>query len=219
MFGVLAAARCRLPRWSWSSGASEAGYDRLVLLVDRGLVAVVSVRPCEAACLDTAGRGRRPLRPLARRLSRPAPSPGTGWAARWPGTSRRGCERQADKQEGSKRMGANSGGSKRSRFGYPRQPMTVMDPAIESHYGTGYERSRLFPGGEAIAGVRQVDGVAGTVVAPAARAAAGCRRRPGAACREVAAGAGDDRALRPDNPRGTARRQAALAGRPQKSSN
>jgi len=24
----------------------------------------------------------------------------------------------------------------------------VLDPAIESHYGTGYERSRLFPGGE-----------------------------------------------------------------------
>jgi ubiquinone/menaquinone biosynthesis C-methylase UbiE len=31
--------------------------------------------------------------------------------------------------------------------GYPRQPITVIDPAIESHYGTGYERSRLFPGG------------------------------------------------------------------------
>jgi hypothetical protein len=23
----------------------------------------------------------------------------------------------------------------------------MIDPAIESHYGTGYERSRLFPGG------------------------------------------------------------------------
>ena len=23
----------------------------------------------------------------------------------------------------------------------------MLDPAIESHYGTGYERSRLFPGG------------------------------------------------------------------------
>jgi hypothetical protein len=23
----------------------------------------------------------------------------------------------------------------------------VIDPSIESHYGTGYERSRLFPGG------------------------------------------------------------------------
>ncbi len=31
--------------------------------------------------------------------------------------------------------------------GYPRQPVTVIDPAIESHYSTGYERSRLFPGG------------------------------------------------------------------------
>jgi len=28
-----------------------------------------------------------------------------------------------------------------------RQPVRVIDPAIESHYGTGYERSRLFPGG------------------------------------------------------------------------
>ena len=31
--------------------------------------------------------------------------------------------------------------------GYSRQPVTVIDPAIESHYGTGYERTRLFPGG------------------------------------------------------------------------
>ncbi len=31
--------------------------------------------------------------------------------------------------------------------GFSRQPVTVIDPAIESHYGTGYERSRLFPGG------------------------------------------------------------------------
>ena len=31
--------------------------------------------------------------------------------------------------------------------GYSRQPVMVIDPAIESHYGTGYERSRLFPGG------------------------------------------------------------------------
>jgi SAM-dependent methyltransferase len=32
--------------------------------------------------------------------------------------------------------------------GVSRQPVTVIDPAIESHYGTGYERSRLFPGGK-----------------------------------------------------------------------
>ncbi len=31
--------------------------------------------------------------------------------------------------------------------GYSRHPVTVIDPAIESHYGAGYERSRLFPGG------------------------------------------------------------------------
>src|SRR5512142_1081779 len=29
--------------------------------------------------------------------------------------------------------------------GYCRQPVTVIDPAIESHYGAGYERSRLLP--------------------------------------------------------------------------
>jgi SAM-dependent methyltransferase len=31
--------------------------------------------------------------------------------------------------------------------GVSRQPVRVIDPSIESHYGTGYERSRLFPGG------------------------------------------------------------------------
>jgi ubiquinone/menaquinone biosynthesis C-methylase UbiE len=31
--------------------------------------------------------------------------------------------------------------------GFWRQPVGVIDPAIDSHYGTGYERSRLFPGG------------------------------------------------------------------------
>ena len=31
--------------------------------------------------------------------------------------------------------------------GCSRQPVRVIDSAIESHYGTGYERSRLFPGG------------------------------------------------------------------------
>lgn len=29
-----------------------------------------------------------------------------------------------------------------------RQHVAVIDPAIESHYGTGYERSRLFPAGQ-----------------------------------------------------------------------
>jgi hypothetical protein len=32
--------------------------------------------------------------------------------------------------------------------GCSRQPVTVIDPAIESHYGTGYERSRLFRDGK-----------------------------------------------------------------------
>ena len=31
--------------------------------------------------------------------------------------------------------------------GFSRQPVMVIDPAIDSHYGTGYERSRLFPDG------------------------------------------------------------------------
>ena len=31
--------------------------------------------------------------------------------------------------------------------GFSRQPVRVIDPAIDSHYGTGYERSRLFPDG------------------------------------------------------------------------
>ena len=31
--------------------------------------------------------------------------------------------------------------------GFSRQPVRVVDPAIDSHYGTGYESSRLFPGG------------------------------------------------------------------------
>src|ERR1017187_788957 len=33
------------------------------------------------------------------------------------------------------------------RRGGSWEPVRVIDPAIESHYGTGYERSRLFPGG------------------------------------------------------------------------
>jgi SAM-dependent methyltransferase len=31
--------------------------------------------------------------------------------------------------------------------GYSRQPVEVIDAAIQSHYATGYERSRLFPAG------------------------------------------------------------------------
>ena len=70
---------------------------------------------------------------------------------------------------------------------YSRQPVTVIDPAIESHYGTGYERSRLFPGGRPSleyvrslellerllpglpAGVLDVGGGPGTYAAPLAR--------------------------------------------------
>jgi ubiquinone/menaquinone biosynthesis C-methylase UbiE len=33
--------------------------------------------------------------------------------------------------------------------GYSEQSVLVTDPAIESHYGTGYGRARLFPGGRA----------------------------------------------------------------------
>jgi SAM-dependent methyltransferase len=42
---------------------------------------------------------------------------------------------------------AEKSGISVAKAGYSRQPVMVIDPAIESHYGTGYERSRLFPGG------------------------------------------------------------------------
>ena len=34
-----------------------------------------------------------------------------------------------------------------ARPGNPGQHGIMIDPEIESHYDTGYERSRLFPGG------------------------------------------------------------------------
>src|SRR5215470_7463375 len=52
----------------------------------------------------------------------------------------------------SERVGCERGrnrGFSVALAGYSRQPVMVIDPAIESHYGTGYERSRLFPGGNA----------------------------------------------------------------------
>ena len=48
-------------------------------------------------------------------------------------TVRVGCSREAESRWPSERCW--------------RQPVTVIDPAIESHYSIGYERSRLFPGG------------------------------------------------------------------------
>jgi ubiquinone/menaquinone biosynthesis C-methylase UbiE len=46
----------------------------------------------------------------------------------------------------------------------------VLDPAIESHYGTGYERSRLFPGGSAsLEFVRSVELLDRLLPAPPAR--------------------------------------------------
>ncbi len=42
--------------------------------------------------------------------------------------------------------------------GRVRQHVAVIDPAIESHYGTGLERSRLFPGGRpSLAFVRSME--------------------------------------------------------------
>jgi SAM-dependent methyltransferase len=46
----------------------------------------------------------------------------------------------------------------------------VIDPAIESHYGTGYERSRLFPGGRpSLEFVRSVELLERLLPAPPAR--------------------------------------------------
>ena len=51
-----------------------------------------------------------------------------------------------------------------------RQVVRVIDPAIESHYGTGYERSRLFPGGTpSLEFVRSMDLLERLLPAPPAR--------------------------------------------------
>ncbi len=57
-----------------------------------------------------------------------------------------------------------------ARRGYSRQSVTVIDPAIESHYGTGYERSRLFPGGRpSLEFVRSVELLERLLPSPPAR--------------------------------------------------
>jgi len=54
--------------------------------------------------------------------------------------------------------------------GHRRQCVTVIDPAIESHYGTGYERSRLFRGGRpSLEYVRSVELLERLLPAPPAR--------------------------------------------------
>ena len=54
--------------------------------------------------------------------------------------------------------------------GLSGQSVTVIDPAIESHYGTGYERSRLFPGGRpSLEFVRSVELLERLLPAPPAR--------------------------------------------------
>src|SRR5947207_2401693 len=54
--------------------------------------------------------------------------------------------------------------------GYPGQPVMVIDPAIETHYGTGYERSRLFPGGQpSLEYVRSMELLERLLPAPPAR--------------------------------------------------
>ena len=46
----------------------------------------------------------------------------------------------------------------------------VMDPAIEAHYGTGYERSRLFPAGQpSLEYVRSIELLERLLPAPPAR--------------------------------------------------
>jgi len=54
--------------------------------------------------------------------------------------------------------------------GYPGQPVTVIDPAIESHYDTGYERSRLFPSGRpSLEFIRSMELLGRLLPAPPAR--------------------------------------------------
>src|SRR5215471_14562963 len=54
--------------------------------------------------------------------------------------------------------------------GCPGESVMVIDPEIETHYGTGYERSRLFPGGQkSLEYVRSMELVERLVPAPPAR--------------------------------------------------
>src|ERR1700757_1836942 len=54
--------------------------------------------------------------------------------------------------------------------GCPGQAVRVIDPAIETHYGTGYERSRLFPGGKpSLEYVRSMELLERLLPAPPAR--------------------------------------------------
>ena len=67
------------------------------------------------------------------------------WTSRRPREGLAGCG-----ATGGMRVRVVRSGGAESRWpwtGSWRQSVTVIDPAIESHYGTGYERSRLFPGG------------------------------------------------------------------------
>lgn len=52
----------------------------------------------------------------------------------------------------------------------PGQPVVVIDPSIESHYDTGYERARLFPGGRpSLEFVRSLELLERLLPAPPAR--------------------------------------------------
>src|SRR5256885_5640175 len=54
--------------------------------------------------------------------------------------------------------------------GCPGQPVMVIDPAIETHYGTGYERSHLVPGGQpSLEYVRSMELLERLLPAPPAR--------------------------------------------------
>jgi SAM-dependent methyltransferase len=57
-----------------------------------------------------------------------------------------------------------------AQAGHQRQGVIVIDPAIESHYGTGYERSRLFRGGQpSLEFVRSMELLERLLPAPPAR--------------------------------------------------
>ena len=96
--------------------------------------------------------------------------------------------------------------------GGSRHSGTVIDPAIESHYGTGYERARLFPGGTpSLEFVRSMELLDRLLPAPPAQRA-GRRRRAGHVCRPAGparlsgAPGGSGAAARRTGPRGAAPR-------------
>jgi hypothetical protein len=101
-----------------SAARARSGRRRVPWRCPGDLVVAVSVRQGQAACLGTAGRGRRPGGPWRRACRRTRLR--RGLAAGLPGRqarSRRGCEGQVGNQDVAKGGRSNRGGNKRLRFG------------------------------------------------------------------------------------------------------